>query len=133
MRFGEKEESSWEGEGDDRKEVKTVSDNVINHKEPLWKKSPSELTDEDYKAFYTHLYPMSMPPLFWIHLNIDYPFNLTGILYFPKVNNSIEVQKNKIQLYSNQVYVTDDVSEIVPEFLTLLLSLIHISEPTRPY
>ena len=124
VRFGEKEESSWEGEGDDRKEVKTVSDNVINHKEPLWKKSPSELTDEDYKAFYTHLYPMSMPPLFWIHLNIDYPFNLTGILYFPKVNNSIEVQKNKIQLYSNQVYVTDDVSEIVPEFLTLLHGVI---------
>lgn len=124
VRFGEKEESTWEGEGDDRKEIKTVSDNVINHKEPLWKKSPSELTDEDYKAFYTHLYPMSMPPLFWIHLNIDYPFNLTGILYFPKVNNSIEVQKNKIQLYSNQVYVTDDVSEIVPEFLTLLHGVI---------
>ncbi len=124
VRFGTKEESSWEGEGDDRKEIKTESENIINHKEPLWKKSPSELTDEDYKAFYTHLYPMSMPPLFWIHLNIDYPFNLTGILYFPKVNNSIEIQKNKIQLYSNQVYVTDDVSEIVPEFLTLLHGVI---------
>ncbi len=124
VRFGTKEESTWEGEGDDKKEIKTESDHIINHKEPLWKKSPSELTDEDYKAFYSHLYPMSMPPLFWIHLNIDYPFNLTGILYFPKVNNSIEVQKNKIQLYSNQVYVTDDVSEIVPEFLTLLHGVI---------
>lgn len=124
VRFGTKEESTWEGEGEDRKEVKTVSDNVINHKEPLWKKTPSGLTDQDYKDFYSHLYPHSMPPLFWIHLNIDYPFNLTGILYFPKVNNSIEIQKNKIQLYSNQVYVTDDVSEIVPEFLTLLHGVI---------
>ncbi|MEL6122740.1 MAG: molecular chaperone HtpG [Bacteroidota bacterium] len=124
IRFGTKEESNWEGEGDDRKEIKTTVDNIINHKEPLWKKSPSDLTDEDYKAFYNHLYPYSMPPLFWIHLNIDYPFNLTGILYFPKVNNSIEVQKNKIQLYSNQVYVTDDVKEIVPEFLTLLHGVI---------
>lgn len=124
IRFGTKEESTWEGEGDDRKEIKTEVENIINHKEPLWKKSPSELTDEDYKEFYSHLYPYSMPPLFWIHLNIDYPFNLTGILYFPKVNNSIEVQKNKIQLYSNQVYVTDDVKEIVPEFLTLLHGVI---------
>jgi len=124
IRFGTKEESSWEGEGDDRKEIKTEVENIINHKDPLWKKTPSELTDEDYKDFYRHLYPYSMPPLFWIHLNIDYPFNLTGILYFPKVNNSIEIQKNKIQLYSNQVYVTDDVSEIVPEFLTLLHGVI---------
>ncbi len=124
IRFGTKTESTWEGEGDDRKEIKTESDNIINHKEPLWKKKPSDLTDEDYKNFYNHLYPHSMPPLFWIHLNIDYPFNLTGILYFPKVNNSIEVQKNKIQLYSNQVYVTDNVSEIVPEFLTLLHGVI---------
>jgi len=124
IRFGTKEESTWEGEGDDRKEIKTTVDNRINDKDPLWKKSPSELTDEDYKAFYNHLYPGSMPPLFWIHLNIDFPFNLTGILYFPKVNNSIEVQKNKIQLYSNQVYVTDDVSEIVPEFLMLLHGVI---------
>lgn len=124
IRFGTKEESTWEGEGDDRKEIKTVVDNVINHVEPLWKKSPTELTDEDYKQFYNHLYPYSMPPLFWIHLNIDFPFNLTGILYFPKVNNSIEVQKNKIQLYSNQVYVTDNVNEIVPEFLTLLHGVI---------
>ncbi|MCL4116875.1 UNVERIFIED_CONTAM: hypothetical protein GTU68_060626 [Idotea baltica] len=124
IRFGTKEESTWEGEGEDRKETKTEVDNVINFKEPLWKKNPSDLTDEDYKEFYNHLYPHSMPPLFWIHLNIDYPFNLTGILYFPKVNNSIEIQKNKIQLYSNQVYVTDDVKEIVPEFLTLLHGVI---------
>ena len=91
---------------------------------PLWNKTPKDIKDEDYQSFYSTLYPMSMPPLFWIHLNIDYPFNLTGILYFPRVNNSIEVQKNKIQLYSNQVYVTDDVSEIVPEFLTLLHGVI---------
>lgn len=124
IRFGQKMESTWEGEGEDRKEIKTEVDNIINHKEPLWKKAPNDLTDEDYQDFYRHLYPYSMPPLFWIHLNIDYPFNLTGILYFPKVNNSIEIQKNKIQLYSNQVYVTDDVSEIVPEFLTLLHGVI---------
>ncbi len=124
IRFGTKTESTWEGEGEDRTEIKTEVDNIINHIEPLWKKKPSGLKDEDYKEFYSHLYPYSMPPLFWIHLNIDYPFNLTGILYFPKVNNSIEIQKNKIQLYSNQVYVTDDVSEIVPEFLTLLHGVI---------
>jgi molecular chaperone HtpG len=124
VRFGTKTESTWEGEGKDRKEIKTEVENIINFKEPLWGKSPSELTDEDYQNFYTHLYPYSMPPLFWIHLNIDYPFKLTGILYFPKVNNSIEIQKNKIQLYSNQVYVTDDVSQIVPEFLTLLHGVI---------
>ena len=124
IRFGTKTESNWEGEGDDRKEIKTEVDYVINEQEPLWKKSPSELSEDDYKEFYSYLYPYSMPPLFWIHLNIDYPFNLTGILYFPKVNNSIEIQKNKIQLYSNQVYVTDDVSQIVPEFLTLLHGVI---------
>jgi molecular chaperone HtpG len=124
VQFGTREESSWEGEGEDRKEIKTEVDNIINDVAPLWKKTPSEISDEDYQSFYTTLYPMSMPPLFWIHLNIDYPFNLTGILYFPRVNNSIEVQKNKIQLYSNQVYVTDDVSEIVPEFLTLLHGVI---------
>lgn len=124
IRFGTKEESTWEGEGEDRKETKTEIDNVINSKDPLWKMNPVDLTDEDYKAFYSYLYPYSMPPLFWIHLNIDFPFNLTGILYFPKVNNSIEIQKNKIQLYSNQVYVTDDVSQIVPEFLTLLHGVI---------
>ena len=124
VQFGTREESTWEGEGEDRKEIKTEVDNIINDVAPLWKKTPSEISDEDYQSFYTTLYPMSMPPLFWIHLNIDYPFNLTGILYFPRVNNSIEVQKNKIQLYSNQVYVTDDVSEIVPEFLTLLHGVI---------
>ncbi len=124
IRFGTKTESSWEGEGDDRKEIKTEVDNVINDVEPLWKKKPADLKEEDYKDFYKYLYPFSQTPLFWIHLNIDYPFNLTGILYFPKVSNSIEIQKNKIQLYSNQVYVTDDVSQIVPEFLTLLHGVI---------
>ena len=124
IRFGTKTESTWEGEGEDRTEIKTEVDNIINHVEPLWRKKPAGIKDEEYKEFYNHLYPYSMPPLFWIHLNIDYPFNLTGILYFPKVNNSIEIQKNKIQLYSNQVYVTDDVSEIVPEFLTLLHGVI---------
>ena len=124
IRFGQKTESTWEGEGDDRKEIKTEVDNIVNNPSPLWKKSPSNITEEEYKAFYNELYPFSQAPLFWIHLNIDYPFNLTGVLYFPKLNNNIEVQKNKIQLYSNQVYVTDDVKEIVPEFLTLLHGVI---------
>ena len=124
IRFGTKTESTWEGEGDDRQEIKTEVDNIINFKEPLWNKTPADITEEEYKDFYNHLYPYGMPPLFWIHLNIDYPFKLTGILYFPKVTNAIEVQKNKIQLYSNQVYVTDDVSQIVPEFLTLLHGVI---------
>jgi molecular chaperone HtpG len=97
---------------------------VINNPAPAWKKSPSDLTDEDYKKFYNELYPLSSPPLFWIHLNIDYPFNLTGILYFPKVGNAMEMQKNKVQLYCNQVFVTDDVKEILPEFLTLLHGVI---------
>jgi molecular chaperone HtpG len=97
---------------------------IINNPAPSWKKSPSELTEEDYKKFYNELYPFSSPPLFWIHLNIDYPFNLTGILYFPKVANAMEMQKNKVQLYSNQVFVTDDVKEILPEFLTLLHGVI---------
>jgi molecular chaperone HtpG len=97
---------------------------IINNPAPSWKKSPSELTDEDYKKFYNELYPLSSPPLFWIHLNIDYPFNLTGILYFPKVANAMEMQKNKVQLYCNQVFVTDDVKEILPEFLTLLHGVI---------
>ena len=97
---------------------------IINNPAPAWKKSPSELTDEDYKNFYSELYPYSPAPLFWIHLNVDYPFNLTGILYFPKVNNAIEAQKNKVQLFSNQVFVTDDVKEILPEFLTLLHGVI---------
>ena len=124
IKFGTKTETTYEGEGEDRQEIKTEVDNIINNPNPAWKKSPSELTDEDYKAFYNELHPFSPAPLFWIHLNIDYPFNLTGILYFPKLNNSFEAQKNKIQLYSNQVYVTDDVKEIVPEFLTLLHGVI---------
>ncbi len=124
IQFGTRTETSYEGEGDDQKEIKTEVANVINEIPPLWKKKPARIKEADYQSFYSTLYPMSMPPLFWIHLNIDYPFNLTGILYFPKVTSTIEVQKNKIQLYSNQVYVTDDVSEIVPEFLTLLHGVI---------
>ncbi|MCB0649060.1 MAG: molecular chaperone HtpG [Saprospiraceae bacterium] len=124
IQFGSRTETTYEGEGEEEKEVKTEVDNIINDTHPIWKKKPSELSDDDYKAFYRKLYPMSQPPLFWIHLNIDYPFNLTGVLYFPKLNNSLEVQKNKIQLYSNQVYVTDEVKDIVPEFLTLLHGVI---------
>ncbi len=124
IQFGMKTETTYEGEGEEQKEIKTEVPNIINNPNPLWKKSPNDLTDEDYKAFYKELYPFSPDPLFWIHLNIDFPFNLTGILYFPQVGNSIEIQKNKIQLYSNQVYVTDDVSQIVPEFLTLLHGVI---------
>ena len=99
-------------------------DEQINNTEPLWIKKPSELTDEDYKKFYNELYPFSEPPLFWIHLNVDYPFHLTGILYFPKIKQSYEIQKDKIQLYSNQVFVTDEVKDIVPEFLMLLHGVI---------
>lgn len=98
--------------------------NIINNPKPAWKRSPSELTDEDYKNFYRELFPTGEPPLFWVHLNIDYPFDLTGVLYFPKLGNQLEVQRNKIHLYSNQVYVTDEVKEIVPEFLTLLHGVI---------
>lgn len=98
--------------------------NIINNPNPAWKKQPSELSDEDYKNFYKELFPTGEPPLFWVHLNIDYPFNLTGILYFPKLGNQLEIQRNKIHLYSNQVYVTDEVKEIVPEFLTLLHGVI---------
>ncbi|MDD4016103.1 MAG: molecular chaperone HtpG, partial [Petrimonas sp.] len=113
--FGKKQE--WK----DGKYVDTEEDNVINDVNPLWKQKPVGLKDEDYRDFYRKLYPMSMDePLFWIHLNVDYPFNLTGILYFPKVKSNIELQRNKIQLYSNQVFVTDSVEGIVPEFLTLL-------------
>ena len=112
--FGKKKE--WK----DGKQVETAEDNVINDTIPLWTKKPSELSDEDYKKFYRELYPMSDEPLFWIHLNVDYPFHLTGILYFPKVKSNIELNKNKIQLYCNQVYVTDSVEGIVPDFLTLL-------------
>ncbi|MDF1698703.1 MAG: molecular chaperone HtpG [Saprospiraceae bacterium] len=124
IKFGTKTETTYDGEGDDKTAIETEVDNIINNPNPLWKKSPSKITDEEYQAFYRELHPMGQPPLFWIHLNIDYPFNLTGILYFPKLMNSIEMQKNKIQLYSNQVYVTDNVQEIVPEFLTLLHGVI---------
>jgi len=116
--FGKKTE--WK----DGKQQETDEDNVINSVEPLWTKAPSSLKDEDYKSFYHTLYPMSDEPLFWIHLNVDYPFNLTGILYFPKIKSNIELQRNKIQLYSNQVFVTDQVDGIVPEFLTLLHGVI---------
>jgi molecular chaperone HtpG len=100
------------------------SEEAVNNTNPAWRKQPTELTDEDYTSFYEELYPYSRAPLFWIHLNIDFPFNLTGILYFPKLTNNLEIQKNKIQLYSNQMYVTDEVKEIVPEFLTLLHGVI---------
>lgn len=124
IKFGTKTETIYEGEGDDKEEKTIEVDNIVNNTSPAWRKQPTELTDEDYKNFYKELYPFSSPPLFWIHLNIDYPFNLTGILYFPKLGNNFEVQKNKIHLYCNQVYVTDDVKEIVPEFLTLLHGVI---------
>jgi len=124
IRFGTKTEYVTEGEGKDSKQVEKEVENIINNPYPAWKKAPADLTDDDYKAFYQELYPFSPEPVFWIHLNMDYPFNLTGILYFPKLNNSVEVQKNKIQLYSNQVFVTDDVKTIVPEFLTLLHGVI---------
>jgi len=127
IQFGNREEQielPKENEEDEPTyETKTVP-NIINNPRPAWKKQPNELSEEDYKAFYNELYPTSEPPLFWVHLNIDYPFDLTGILYFPKLGNQMEVQRNKIQLYSNQVYVTDEVKEIVPEFLTLLHGVI---------
>ncbi len=124
IRFGKKTETEWTGEGDDRTSTEVEVDNIINNTEPLWTKRPNNIKEEDYKNFYRELYPMSQEPLFWIHLNIDYPFKLTGILYFPKLNNNFEMQKNKIQLYSNQVYVTDDVKEIIPEFLLLMHGVI---------
>ena len=116
--FGKK--TDWK----DGKQVDTDEDNIINNVEPLWTKTPSTLKDEDYKSFYRTLYPMQDEPLFWIHLNVDYPFNLTGILYFPRIKSNIELQRNKIQLYCNQVFVTDQVEGIVPEFLTLLHGVI---------
>ena len=116
--FGKKTE--WK----DGKQVDTEEDNIINNVEPLWTKTPSTLKDEDYKSFYRTLYPMQDEPLFWIHLNVDYPFNLTGILYFPRIKQNIDIQRNKIQLYCNQVFVTDQVEGIVPEFLTLLHGVI---------
>lgn len=116
--FGKKTE--WK----DGKQVDTAEDNIINSVEPLWTKAPSTLKDDDYKSFYRTLYPMQDEPLFWIHLNVDYPFNLTGILYFPRIHSNLELQRNKIQLYCNQVFVTDQVEGIVPEFLTLLHGVI---------
>ena len=116
--FGKK--SEWK----DGKMVDTDEDNIINDSEPMWAKTPSTLKDEDYKEFYRKLYPMHDEPLFWIHLNVDFPFNLTGILYFPRIKSNIELQRNKIQLYCNQVFVTDQVEGIVPEFLTLLHGVI---------
>ena len=127
--FGEKEENLKDKKGEDIKDkegkpkTKKVAD-VINNPTPIWTKSPSELKDEDYLAFYKELYPFSEDPLFWIHLNVDYPFNLTGILYFPKIKNELELNKNKIQLYSRQVFITDEVKDIVPEFLMLLHGVI---------
>ena len=116
--FGKKTE--WK----DGKQVDTAEDNIINDMEPLWTKTPSTISDEQYKEFYRKLYPMQDEPLFWIHLNVDFPFNLTGILYFPRIKNNIDMQRNKIQLYCNQVFVTDQVEGIVPEFLTLLHGVI---------
>ena len=113
-------ETEWK----DGKMVETDQDNIINTVDPLWTKTPSTLKDEDYKGFYRALYPMSDEPLFWIHLNVDFPFNLTGVLYFPRVKSNLELQRNKIQLYCNQVFVTDQVEGIVPEFLTLLHGVI---------
>ena len=113
-------ETEWK----DGKQVDTDKDHIINNVEPLWTKTPSTLKDEDYKSFYRTLYPMQDEPLFWIHLNVDYPFHLTGILYFPRIKSNIEIQRNKIQLYCNQVFVTDQVEGIVPEFLTLLHGVI---------
>ena len=122
--FGKKTE--WK----DGKQVETAEDNVINNTTPIWTKKPSELEDKDYINFYHELYPMADDPLFWIHLNVDYPFNLTGVLYFPKIKSNFDLQKNKIQLYCNQVYVTDSVEGIVPEFLTLLHGV--IDSPDSP-
>jgi molecular chaperone HtpG len=125
VKFGTREETKKVGEGEDAKEEKITVDNIINNTDPIWAKSPVDLKDEDYKSFYRELYPMTFDdPLFHIHLNVDYPFNLTGILYFPKLKENLEVQKNKIQLYCNQVFVTDSVEGIVPDFLTLLHGVI---------
>lgn len=127
IRFGTKTSSEPDGEDEEGKpKYKSVEvDNIINNTNPAWTKSPSELTDEDYLQFYRELYPYSMDePLFWIHLNVDYPFNLTGILYFPKIKNELEIQRNKIKLYSRQVFITDEVKDIVPEYLMLLHGVI---------
>ncbi|RXK62893.1 molecular chaperone HtpG [Lacibacter luteus] len=126
VQFGTKEESVEDGVDEEGKtKYKSVTvDNIINNTNPIWTKAPSELKDEDYLDFYRELYPFSEEPLFWIHLNVDYPFNLTGVLYFPKLKNDFEVQKNKIKLFSRQVFITDEVKDIVPEFLLLLHGVI---------
>ena len=126
IKFGLKDKSEEDGKDKDgNPKYKTVKvDNIINNPSPIWNQSPKDLTDEDYKSFYRELYPLGEEPLFWIHLNVDYPFNLTGILYFPKIKNDFEVQKNKIQLYSRQVFITDEVKDVVPEFLMLLHGII---------
>ncbi len=124
IQFGTRTEYFEEGEGEDKKEAEREIANIVNETKPLWKKQPAELSDDDYRAFYRELYPMATEPMFWIHLNIDHPFNLTGVLYFPKLGNAMEVTRNKIHLYSNQVYVTDDVRNIVPEWLQLLHGVI---------
>jgi molecular chaperone HtpG len=126
VQFGEKDKSVEDGKDDEGKpKYKTVKEaNIINDVEPLWTKNPSDLKDEDYISFYKTLYPFAEDPLFWIHLNVDYPFNLTGILYFPKLKKDFEIQKDKIQLYSRQVFITDEVKDVVPEFLQLLHGVI---------
>ena len=125
IKFGTKEISNKVGEGKDEKEIKEIVDDIVNNPSPAWTKKPSDLKEENYKEFYRELYPMQFEePLFNIHLNVDYPFNLTGILYFPKISNDINMQKDRIQLYQNQVFVTDNVEGIVPEFLTLLRGVI---------
>lgn len=122
IKFGTKDESVEDGvDKDNKPKYKTVTtDRIINNTDPVWTKAPSELKDEDYLKFYKELYPFTEDPLFWIHLNVDYPFNLTGVLYFPKIKNDFEIQRNKIQLYSRQVFITDEVKDVVPDFLMLL-------------
>ncbi|MFN7330857.1 MAG: molecular chaperone HtpG, partial [Bacteroidota bacterium] len=122
IKFGTRDESVEDGvDKDNKPKYKTVTtDRIINNTSPIWAKAPLELKDEDYLKFYKELYPFSEDPLFWIHLNVDYPFNLTGVLYFPKIKNDFEIQRNKIQLYSRQVFITDEVKDVVPDFLMLL-------------
>jgi molecular chaperone HtpG len=126
IKFGTKDEHIPDGKDKDGKEKtkKITVDNIINDTHPIWVKPPSELKDEDYLKFYKDLYPFAEDPLFWIHLNVDYPFNLTGVLYFPRIKKDIEIQRNKIQLYSRQVFITDEVKDVVPEFLQLLHGVI---------
>ena len=126
VQFGTKSEQQEDGTDEEGKpKYKSIAiDNIINNTSPIWTKSPSELKEEDYLAFYKELYPFSEDPLFWIHLNVDYPFNLTGVLYFPKVKNEFEIQRNKIKLFSRQVFITDEVKDVVPEFLMLLHGVI---------